>query len=219
MKTALIIGATGVTGAPLLKELLNNPQYDRVIAFTRRSISLQHEKLVNEIVDFDKVDEWASLLKGGDLFSAMGTTIKQAGSKEAQYAVDYHYQATVAKFAAENGVRRLFLVSSPNAKASSPIFYSRIKGELEDYVATLEFENIIYFRPSLIVGDRPEKRLGEEMGVAVMQILGKFPFMSKYRSIRGTELAQSISMSAAESFSKKITAFEFDEIFELQGSV
>jgi uncharacterized protein YbjT (DUF2867 family) len=215
MKTALIIGATGVTGAPLLKELLEDNQYGKVIAFTRSKISYEHAKLVNELVDFDLVEEWAARLQGDDLFSAMGTTLKQAGSKEAQYKVDYHYQAKVAKRASDNGVSRLFLVSSPNAKASSPIFYSRIKGELEDYVAALNFKNVIYFRPSLIVGDRPDNRIGEKVGISAMNVVTKFPFMSKFRSIEGAELAQAIANSSKIIYEQGLHSYEFAEIFAL----
>ena len=108
MKTAIIIGATGVTGAPLTRMLLESAQYSKVIAFSRNPLGIDHEKLENHIVDFDLIDSWKPLVKGDDLFSAMGTTLRQAGSQEAQYRIDYTYQAEVARVARENGVLKTF---------------------------------------------------------------------------------------------------------------
>ncbi len=143
MKTALVIGATGLTGKFITRYLLAAEVYDKVITFTRQAVDEEHPKLTNHVVDFDAVDEWAKLLKGDDLFSALGTTRKQAGSKRAQYKVDYTYQADVISAAAGNGVKRLFLISSPQATPRSPIFYNRMKGELDAFVATQGFDTLV----------------------------------------------------------------------------
>ena len=215
-KTALIIGATGVTGKPLMRYLTDSEVYSTVVVFTRRAIDYEHAKLINHVVDFDALTDWKNLLKGDDLFSALGTTLKLAGSKEAQYKVDYHYQADVALAASENGVSRLFLVSSPNAKASSPIFYTRMKGKLEDYVATLQFDCVVYFRPSFIEGDRTDNRPGEKVGLTIMHKAVKLlPFLGKYRPISGDELAHAIASSAQQSFENGLHAYELDDIFSL----
>ena len=103
-KTALIIGATGATGSALVKQLLNNDSYGAVHVFARRSGDLEHDKLQWHVVDFDAIDTWKEKLKGDVLFSAMGTTLKTAGSKDAQYQIDYNYQHDVAQAASENGV-------------------------------------------------------------------------------------------------------------------
>lgn len=215
-KTALVIGSTGVTGAPLVRYLLELPKYAEVITFTRRPTELQHNKLTNHVVDFDQIEEWQALLKGDDLFSAMGTTLKLAGSKKAQYQVDYHYQANVALAASNNKVNRLFLISAPNAKANSPIFYNRMKGELEDYVANLAFDSVVCFRPSLIEGNRPDERTGEKIGLAIMhKATTLLPVLSKYRPITGEQLAHAVANSSALTFENGLHAYELGEIFSL----
>ena len=163
---------------------------------------------------------------GDDLFSAMGTTIKQAGGRSGQYQVDYHYQANCARIAAENGTKRLFLVSSPGADSHSRIFYTRIKGELEDHVLQLPFEMHCLFRPSLIQGDRSEKRQGEKIGLAVLtgvsrmvqktgfSTLGKF--VSKIRAISGDELASSMLRVAESSLPNGSHIFEYNQIQDFE---
>ena len=111
-KTALVIGATGATGTSLVKQLRENEHYGHVHVFARKEASLSHAKLRWHIVDFNALDEWKAQLKGDVLFSAMGTTLKLAGSKDAQFKIDYTYQHDVAKEASENGVPSLLLVSS-----------------------------------------------------------------------------------------------------------
>ena len=100
MKTALVIGATGLTGRYITHNLLAAEAYEQVVVFSRRALPEQHPKLVNHVVDFDHIDHWAELVNGDDLFSALGTTLKAAGSKAAQYKVDYTYQADVMAAAA-----------------------------------------------------------------------------------------------------------------------
>ncbi len=216
MKTAIVIGATGVTGRPLTRYLLKGDSYDRVIAFSRKPMEIEHGKLDNPLVDFSAMDDWAQEIRGDDIFSALGTTLKQAGSKAAQYEVDYHYQANACRAAADNGVKRLFLVSSPSADARSPIFYTRMKGELDDFVATLGFETLVYFKPSIIEGDRPEGRVGEKVGGAVARFAAAWiPGMSRYRPISGEELARAICNCATRPLMNGVHTFELAQIFEL----
>jgi len=215
-KTALVIGATGVTGTPLVQYLTELDTYSKVTVFTRRPIEFQHHKITNHVVNFDNIGEWQDLLSGDDLFSAMGTTLKLAGSKKAQYKVDYHYQANTALAASNNGVKRLFLVSAPNAKAKSAIFYNRMKGELEDYVATLNFNSVIYFRPSIIQGNRMDKRLGEQIGFSVLdKATTLLPFLATYRPISGGNLANAIANSSTLNFKPGLHDYELGEIFSL----
>jgi N-acetyl-gamma-glutamylphosphate reductase len=94
-KTAIVIGATGVTGKEITRYLLLSDHYEQVLVFSRKKLILQHEKLINHVVDFDHIEQWSALVKGDDLFSAMGTTRKQAGSQSKQYTVDFSYQANV----------------------------------------------------------------------------------------------------------------------------
>lgn len=216
MKTAIVIGATGATGLPLVNQLLAHQGYARVLVFSRRKLDLQHPRLDVRVVDFDKPQKWQAEIKGDELFSAMGTTLKQAGSKAAQYKVDYSYQAEVMEAAANNGVKKCFLVSAPGANSRSLVFYSRIKGELEDFARQLPFEQQVYFRPSFIVGDRAEARPGEKLAIGAFRLLPKqLPFVSRYRPIEGQQLAEAMVSCAQRNDLHGITVVELDKIFEL----
>lgn len=215
MKTALVIGATGLTGQYITHNLLASDQYDRVIVFSRRALAEKHPKLVNHVVDFDRIEDWADLVTGDDLFCAMGTTLKQAGSKSAQYQVDYGYQAAVIEAAARNGAARLFLISSPSANARSPIFYNRTKGELDDFAASQGFATLVYFKPSIIEGDRPDNRIGEKIGGRVASAIAKcVPGAKKFRPITGSELGRAIVNCASTELPAGTHSYEWGEIFQ-----
>ena len=216
MRTAIVIGATGVTGFPLVQALLEQPDYLKVVVFTRRDLGIVHDRMDQRIVDFDQIDQWADYVRGDDLFSALGTTLKQAGSKQAQYKVDFTYQAEVIKAAAANGTSRLFLVSSPSASARSLLFYSRIKGELEDFALTQAFDSHVIFRPSLIRGERSDNRIGEHFANKIYDLLPQgLGFTQRYRPIQGAELAQAMINCALHETKPGTTIYELDQIFEL----
>lgn len=216
MKTAIVIGATGITGKHITKKLLASSHYAKVLAFTRRPVGYKHPKLVNHVVDFEAMGEWAQLVRGDDLFAAMGTTLGQAGSKAAQYRVDYTYQAGVIEAAANNGVARLFLISSPQASTRSPLFYSRMKAELDKFAESLPFSTRVYFRPAIIMGDRPDNRPGEKIGAMFSQHLANWvPGMQKYRPIKGKTLAKAIVNCACGDLPEGTHNYELDAIFKL----
>lgn len=177
-KTALIIGATGLVGQQLVEQLLKHPEFEKVRIFVRRKTGLNHLKLEEIIIDFDSPESWASMVVGDVLFSTMGTTIKTAKTKENQYRVDFTYQFEFAKAAAKNGVPICVLVSSLGANAQSSVFYSRMKGELDDAVAKLPFYKTLIFRPSILDGDRKEKRPAEKISLLIMRRLTKIVLKS-----------------------------------------
>ena len=142
---ALVLGASGATGQELVNFLLADSNYDKVTIFVRREVNLQHEKLNIHHIDFSKLIEYKELVKGDVLFSALGTTLKDAGSKEKQYLVDYTYQYEFAKMASDNGVNIYSLVSSLGANKNSPFYYPKIKGKLEESVKLLNFKIIQIF--------------------------------------------------------------------------
>jgi uncharacterized protein YbjT (DUF2867 family) len=154
--TALVIGATGATGTELVKQLIDDNQYTSVVVFSRRPLLLSHPTLTTHIVDFDKPQAWAHLVQGDVLFSALATTLKQAGSQKEQYKIDYTYQYQTATIAAANGVANYVLVSAMGANAKSWLFYPRIKGELDNAVAALPFKQIHIFRPGFLLR-QPDK--------------------------------------------------------------
>jgi uncharacterized protein YbjT (DUF2867 family) len=144
----------------------------------------------------------------------LGTTIKKAGSEESQYAVDYTYQYEVAKAAADNGVKRYSLVSSAGANHRSRVFYSRLKGELDNDVKELPFEVITIMRPSILAGDRNESRPGESVGLFFMSFITKLPGLKKYRPIPGITVAQGM-IHSLQKCPPGYHIFELDEIFHL----
>lgn len=163
-KTAILLGATGLVGGQLLQQLLEHPAYGRVVVLSRRPLKEVSPRLQVHLVDFDRPADFAHLLKGEDLFCALGTTIKKAGSKEAFYQVDYTYTFEVAQAARKNGTAQLMLVSSVGADPDSLFFYTRVKGELEEALKALDFWALHLFRPSVLMGDRKEFRLGKNSG-------------------------------------------------------
>ena len=216
MKTAIVIGATGLIGNLLINKLLIDERYKAVKVFSRGSTGINNQKLDEYIVEFDETEKWRHRITGDDLFSAMGTTIRKAGSKEAQYKIDVTYQYEFAKAAAENGVSCYFLVSSSGANAKSKLFYMRIKGELEEKVKLLPFNKIRIFRPSLLIGERDEKRFGEKAAERLLKIVVPlFPFLKNQRPIEGEKVARAMIVSANEDIKERIKNFEPLEIFRL----
>jgi len=150
------------------------------------------------------------------LFSALGTTLKQAGNKEKQYEVDFTFNLNFARKAKENGIENYVLVSSIGANSNSSIFYTRIKGELDDAVSKPGFKNLVILRPSSLTGERNENRWMEKMSIPVARFVTKF-VLKKYRPISGETVAQAM-INAVLNPNPKKTIWEGDEVFELAGS-
>ena len=190
MKTAIVIGATGLVGANLVNKLNDAKVYDKVILLVRRKTELNHLKLEEKIVDFDTID--SELIKADDIFCAIGTTLKKAGSKENQYKIDCEYPAKIAQMGKLNGVKQFILVSSVGADKNSSNFYLRTKGELEERIAALNYDAFIVMRPSFIIGERKEFRLGEIIGIFLASLfrplmIGK---LKKYRGVHAIVIAK-----------------------------
>ncbi|MBL8953025.1 MAG: NAD(P)H-binding protein [Myxococcaceae bacterium] len=217
MTTAVMIGATGLVGSKLLEQLLADARFTKVVSFGRRPSGQKHEKLEEHVIDFDRPEAWASLVKGDVAFSALGTTIKQAGSKEVQKKIDLDYQLEFAKAAAKNGVSAYSLCSAASADPRSSRFYSRIKGELDRDVQALGFQRVRIMRPSLLGGDRGDRaRTGEKLGSVLLGAFNAIGLAKRYREIPGSVVARAM-LNAAMEPTPGVHIFELDEVFSAAG--
>lgn len=188
---ALVIGATGATGKDIVNELLDDSQFDEVHIFVRRNVFAKNKKLHVHIVDFENIHEWKDSLKGEVLFSALGTTLKQAGSQKAQWKIDYTYQYEVAKAAQENGVETMVLVSSAWANARSKVFYTRMKGQLEEDVQKLGYRSLTIVRPPSLIRNETD-RFGERISVKLLQRLNKMGLLKSIRPMPTSQVAHAM---------------------------
>ena len=196
-KTALVIGATGATGSDLVSQLLLEEEFDKVHIFVRRDPCVHHEKLEVHLVDFDKLEEWKDLLKGDVLFSALGTTIKKAGSQQAQWKIDYTYQYEVAKAAKANGVNTMCLVSSAWSTSKSKMFYTRMKGQLEDDVKKLGFRSLSIMRPPSLIRKNSD-RFGERVSVSLLKIFNRLGLLKSIRPMPTSQVAHAMIVMAKQ---------------------
>ena len=216
-RTALIAGATGLVGGHCLGLLLDGGYYERVVALTRRPLALRHPRLAESVVDFENLEE-ADPFPAADVFCALGTTIRQAGSQAAFRRVDFDYSKMIAERSVAAGAGQFLLVSSVGADVKSRNFYLRVKGELEQAVCALPFEAIHIFRPGVLMGERPQRRAGEAVGIAVARA-AQFALVGawrRYRPIGAEAVAKAMAAAAKEGRAGR-HVYHFDEIRELAG--
>ncbi|MBD2721614.1 NAD-dependent epimerase/dehydratase family protein [Hymenobacter armeniacus] len=212
-KTALLAGATGLIGSQLLPLLLASGRYAKVIVVGRKAVPTIHPKLVQVTTELDQLEEVRLKLIADDVYCCLGTTMAQAGSKEAFYKVDYLYVVRLAAVAAANFASQFMVVSSMGADAESRIYYSRVKGEMEAAVRQTPFRAIHIFRPSLLLGERARPRLGERIGAVVLRLLRPLlrgPLL-KYRPVTGATVAAAM-LRAAEEDGGGVRVHESDEL-------
>lgn len=213
-KTALVVGASGLTGGCLLRELLAAERYSKVITYVRNPMGIQHPKLEEKLVDFETIQEG---LFADDVFCCLGTTIKKAGSKEAFRKVDLEYPVKLANLQYKAGSTQFLVVSAMGASIGSSIFYSKIKGEMEAAVQTCDFTTVCILRPSLIIGARKEKRTGERWAQNLAGWIDPLLMgpLRKYRSVTALAIAKALIHEASRELpgnrillSDEIKAFE-----------
>lgn len=200
MKTALIIGSTGLIGSQLLELLLESKEYAMITTFVKRDSGIQHPKLTQYIIDFDKPETFKKLVAGDDFFCTIGTTIKNAGSQEAFRKVDFEYPKAFATIALQNKVKQFLIISSLGADANSGNFYLKTKGEIQDFLKNCKFESVTVLQPSLLLGYRKEFRLGEKIGSFFLKLFS-FVFIGsikKYKPIQSEDVAGAMFISAQE---------------------
>ena len=214
-RTALLAGATGLVGSHCLSQLLSDPAYGRVVAVVRRPLPLSDPKLDTRVVDFDRLAA-ADLPPVDDVYCALGTTIRRAGSRDAFRRVDHDYVVALARRAAERGATRFLLVSAIGANPGSPVFYSRVKGETERDVAAVSFDAVHVLRPSFLVGERSERRPRERLMIVLFT--GVAPLLvgplRRYRPIPAEAVARAMR-AVARSGRSGILVYESDRIAQL----
>ncbi|WP_181305971.1 oxidoreductase [Rufibacter sp. XAAS-G3-1] len=199
-KAALIAGASGLVGSHCLQLLLHSPRYSKVIAVGRKKLDISHPKLQQIIVDFDDLGKHRHSLIADDVYCCLGTTIKQAGSKENFRKVDYTYVVNLAKITAAHFAAQFLVVSALGADADSRIFYNQVKGEMEEAVKKLPFTAVHIFQPSLLLGERQEVRFGEKAAEVFMKGAG-FLFngpLRKYKGIPAKSVAKAMLEAAKQ---------------------
>ncbi len=209
MKTALIFGVTGLTGKALLQVLINDNRYEKIYIVTRKPFGGVHFKVEEILFNYKSFSEMPQL-KADHVFSCLGTTIKKAGSKEAQQIIDRDYPIEIAKYCAKIGSEKLITISSVGADPHSKNFYLKTKGEMEEGVKK-HFPSAIFVRPSFILGEREERRIGEKIGIGVFNIINPLLFggLSKYKGIRVEKLGQTMIEACFKSTPQVIHYNEF----------
>ncbi len=199
-QTALLIGATGLVGSEILHYALNDERFTKIKVFVRKSTGVIDPKLEEFVVDFDRLVDWRHLLKGELLFSALGTTLKQAGTREAQRVVDYDYQLRIAQSAKLNGTINYVLVSAPQSTSTSTFAYTKMKGDLERDVMKLSFPKLTIIRPGLLKGPRSQKRFFEHHTGQVLSFIPTIPGLEAIKPVSGKLVAHACVESAFDSF-------------------
>lgn len=162
-KTAIILGATGLTGGLLLQKLMKDERYGHISLFSRNTCGIKHPKLTEYIVDLFQLEHYKDKFKADDVYCCIGTTKSKTSDKETYKKIDYGIPVAAASLCYENGIDTFVVISALGAKKKSKVFYNRIKGKMEAAVLDLNIKNTYILQPSLITGERDEKRLGESV--------------------------------------------------------
>ncbi|WP_028544857.1 NAD-dependent epimerase/dehydratase family protein [Paenibacillus taiwanensis] len=194
--TALVLGATGLVGSELMARIYT--YYKRVIVLSRRTVTMPYPNVEIHTIDFEYMDEYAALFQVEDVFCCLGTTIKQAKSKEAFRKVDYTYPLQAAKLSAAANVRSFTIITAMGSSSKSAFFYSRVKGDLETELQALPLHALHIVQPSLIIGARQEFRLGERAAATISPLLSPMlrgP-LAKYRPIQASVISEAMLYAA-----------------------
>ncbi len=213
-KTAIIIGATGLSGSILMQKLLADDRYDVIKAFVRKPTGIAHTKLVEKIGDVLHLEQFKGDFTGDEVYCCIGTTAKKTPDKTLYRQIDYGIPVSAAVLCIENNIGTLLVISALGADTSSRVFYNKTKGEMEQAVLNIPLAKIHILRPSIITGNRGENRIGEKLGIVFMKLfrplfVGK---LKKYRTISAETIAQAM-INLANSDDKE-SILESDSIQE-----
>lgn len=196
--TALILGGTGLVGSQLVQLLIEDKRFETVELLTRRELNERELKVLTHVVDFNNLEILPLISKVDILFIAFGSTMKKAGSKAEQIEIDVDIPTKVMQLAKKYGIEKCVLISSLGVSAKSPFFYSRMKAQLDENARKIGFEELIIIKPSMLDGNRTEKRLGEKLSISIGNFLGKTGLINKYRPVEVINVAKCMIQSIIE---------------------
>lgn len=201
-----------MVGSEVVRFLTETDGVSNIVSITRRPVKYRSPKVQNHVIDFSRLSDYSNLFKGELLFSCLGTTIAKAKSTKAQREVDLVYQLQAAQSAIANNVNHYLLVSSNGANPTSASAYLKMKGELETNIKKLGFNKVSIFQPSLIIGERPDRRVAESLAAKILPALCRLPGLTKYRPIRGDQVAEKmVSVSREQQLAYQ--CYCLDEVF------
>ena len=216
MKKAILYGASGLVGSYILDNLLNSTNYQQVIIVVRKDLNIQHPKLKTLIADFNTLPEVVKDIQVDEVFIALGTTQKKTPDKKLYYQIDHDYPILATKLAKENGAKAVFLVSALGANEKSSIFYSKMKGETERDIISLNLDNTYIFRPSMILGNRKENRPAEKVFIGIFKFINPIFVgnLSKYKGIEAEDIAKAM-INSAKTLNEKVKILHWEEMTAL----
>ena len=214
---AIIIGATGATGEFLVDELLNDNDYTLVTIFVRKPTRKQNPKLVEHVIDFSRIEDYKNLIVGDVIFSCLGTTLKAAGSKVNQIKIDFDIPVAFAKIGKENRITSFVLLSAYGASSNSNVFYSQLKGKLEDAISELNFEQFVIFKPGLLLREDSD-RLGEKISASLLKFVNAIGLFRKFKPMPTDLLAKKLA-KAPKLLPKGTSIIQLEEIFSFPKSI
>jgi uncharacterized protein YbjT (DUF2867 family) len=213
---ALVLGASGLIGKSIVRQALADPAFREVRIIVRKEYPLSDPKLQVTVADLSRLEEFGRLFDADDVYCALGSTIKKAGSREAFREVDFGYPVEAARLTGKNGGKAFLIVTSIGADRGSSVFYTRVKGEVEEAISKAGVPAVHVFRPSMLLGDREEFRLGELLGKGAMRILSPLMLggLRKYRPIHADTVARAMIWVARQG-APGFRIYESDTIQEL----
>lgn len=216
MRAAIVVGATGLTGTSLVEQLCENDEYVSVTVIARRAPAFTHPKLEVKIRNLDTLEE-KDIELAHELYCCLGTTIKKAGSREQFEKVDFEYPLTIASLAKKRGIPHMLVITAMGANEKSPFYYNRVKGKLEHDLMELGLQRLSIIRPSLLVGEREEFRLGEKAGEKVLNLAKPLLVgpLKRSRAIEASQVAKAMIVIALYGDKQPVTIYPSQELAQL----
>lgn len=196
----MVLGASGLVGKSCVYQLIESGYYSRIVLPVRKELPIKHHLIHQVITDFEHLDKVADELFADDVYCCLGTTIKTAGSQDAFRKVDHDYPLAIAKLTVDRGASHFLLVSAMGANKDAAIFYNRVKGEVEHAIQQLPFQSISIFRPSLLLGNRTERRVGESIAKVLMRATSWIMVgpLKAYKAIQAITVAKGMLKAAQQ---------------------